>query len=365
MLAFFQTDLTWRELAKRTIKETSDDDGMGLAAQLAYYFFLALFPALLFLLALASFFPIRRFTEQLPQMLGSFAAPQMVDLLRQQIEQISNQNDGGLLSLGLLGAIWSSSAAMVAIIGALNRAYDIEEARPWWKVRLTAILLTLGTAIFILVSFTLVLAGPELVDAVASRAGLGTAFEWAWKILQWPVALALVVIGIELIYYYAPDAEQEWVWVTPGAVIATVLWLVASLAFRFYVVNFGNYEETYGALGAIILLMLWFYMTGLAIVIGAEANAEIEHASPWGKAPGEKVAGQRKKIGAAAYRAYQETLERWKTTPVPVERQLPAVTPREPRTKGGMFVRLAVLVMGLIGLRRNSPGDVSNRAPSE
>ena len=140
-----------------------------------YYFFLALFPALLFLLALSSFFPIDRFTEQLPHMLGSFAAPELVDLLRQQIEQISNQKHGGLLSLGFLGAIWSSSAAMVAIIGTLNRAYDIDEGRPWWKVRLTAIILTIGTAIFILVSSTLVLAGPELVDAVASRIGLGAA----------------------------------------------------------------------------------------------------------------------------------------------------------------------------------------------
>jgi membrane protein len=355
VFAFFQTTLSWPELVKRTLRDASEDDALGLAAQLAYYFFLALFPALLFFLALSSFFPLHRFTEQLPQMLGSVAAPQLVELLRQQIEQISNQKNGGLLSLGFLGAIWSSSAAMVAIIGALNRAYDIDEGRPWWKVRLTAILLTLGTAVFILVSFTLVLAGPELVDAVVSRVGLGAAFEWSWKILQWPVALALVVVGIELIYYFAPDAEQEWVWVTPGAVIATILWLVASLAFRFYVINFGSYDETYGALGAIILLMLWFYLTGLAIIFGAEANAEIEHASPWGKSPGEKAPGTKRKIGAAAARAYRKAPAREMTGP-----QLEAIRDHgmrsKPgqRTKLGMLIRLAILVAGVIGVSQSS-----------
>ena len=363
MLPFLQSGLSFPELVRRTVKEAAQDDAPGLAAQLAYYFFLALFPALLFVLALASFFPLERFTEQLPQMLGSFAAPELVELLRQQIQQISSQNHGGLLSLGLLGAIWSSSAAMVAIVGALNRAYDIEEGRPWWKVRLTAILLTIGTAVFILVSFTLVMAGPQLVDALADRIGLGPAFEWSWKILQWPVALALVVIGMDVIYYFAPDAEQDWEWVTPGAVIATILWLIASLAFRFYVVNFGSYEETYGALGAIILLMLWFYLTGLAIIIGAEFNAEIEHASPWGKAPGEKQPGQRKKIGSAAARAYQKARHHATATVRPRSLHAPAMPP-QPRTASGRLVRIAVLFAALMRVFRDSKGQPSNRAPS-
>jgi len=363
MFAFFQTELSLRELLTRTMKEAADDDALGLAAQLAYYFFLALFPALLFLLAVASFFPIDQFTDDLPRMLGSFAAPELVDLLRQQIDKIANQNHGGLLSLGLLGAIWSSSAAMVAIVGVLNRAYDIEEARPWWKVRVTAILLTIGTAIFILVSFTAVVAGPELIDAVANRIGLGTAFEWTWKILQWPVALLLVVIGMDVIYYFAPDAEQDWVWVTPGAVVATVLWLIASLAFRFYVVNFGSYEESYGTLGAIILLMLWFYLTGLAIIIGAELNAELEHASPWGKMPGEKAPGQKRKIGAAAARAYHALRHRHAATiHNPEPRRAPAAPPR--RTVGGMLIRIGILVAALVSLR-NSAAEPTNRAPSE
>jgi membrane protein len=306
VLAYFRSALGWKELANRTVKETMADDGLGLAAQLAYYFFLALFPALLFLLALASFFPLQQFTDDLASTLGRFAAPELVGVIQQQMAQIAQGAHGGLLSVGLLGALWSSSAALVAIISALNRAYDIEESRPWWKVRLIAIGLTVGVAIFILVSATLVLAGPTIADALASRIGLGEAFEWTWKILQWPIAFALASTGIGLVYYFAPDADQDWVWVTPGSVIATALWFVASVGFRFYVVSFGNYQETYGALGGVIVLMLWFYLTGLAIIVGAEMNAEIEHASPWGKEPGEKVPGERRRIGAAAARAWNE-----------------------------------------------------------
>ena len=307
MLANLEVPMTWAELAKRTAKETMDDDGMGLAAQLAYYFFLSLFPALLCLIALASLFPLQNFTDSMTGMLAPFVPAEVLEIISKQMLALGESNDSGLLSVGLLGAIWSSSAAMVAVVSSMNQAYDITEGRPWWKVRLTAILLTIGLAVFILVSFTLVVAGPEIAEALAGRLGLGQAFVLTWKILQWPVVFALVATGMGLIYYFAPDAEQEWVWVTPGSILATLLWLVGSLGFRFYVVNFGNYDATYGAIGGIILLMLWFYLSGLVIIVGAEMNAEIEHASPWGKAPGEKVPpGKKKKIGIAAAKAYRE-----------------------------------------------------------
>ena len=122
--------------------------------------------------------------------------------------------------------------------------------------------------------------------------------------LQWPVVFILVSAGFAIVYYFGPDAEQEWVWITPGSLLATLLWLLVSLAFRVYVVNFGNFDKAYGTLGAIILTLLWFYLTGLVMIIGAEMNAEIEHASPWGKEPGEKVAGQKRRIGLAAARSW-------------------------------------------------------------
>ena len=306
MLAYFDSPLDTGELLKRTLRETQADNGLGLAAQLAYYFFLALFPALLFLIAVASFLPAGDVMSRVVGALQGVAPPDVLNIIRTQLEQITSTQSGGLLTFGIVAALLTSSAAMVAIIDALNRAYDVEDARPWWKQRLLAILLTIGVALFILVSFGLVVAGPQLAQYLASYLGLGAAFEWSWKILQWPVVFALIVTGIGLIYYVAPDVDQDYVWITPGALVATVLWLIGSLAFRFYVVNFGSYNETYGTIGGVMVLLTWLYMTGLAIIVGAEMNAEIEHASPHGKEAGEKAPGQRKTIGARAARRFQE-----------------------------------------------------------
>ena len=303
-LSSFDIAISWRELIRRTVKDSIADDAFGLAAQLAYYFFLSLFPALLAMVALASFFPLYNFTDNLIAALAPVAPAAVLQVLKDQLSKLSNGDHAGVFSIGVLMAIWSSSAAMVSIIEAMNRAYDITESRPWWRVRLTAIFLTVGLAFFILTSFTLVLAGPQIADYLGQHLGFAPAFTMAWKIFQWPIAFLLVSTGFGLVYYYAPDAEQEWVWITPGAVVATVLWILFSLAFRVYVVNFGDYEEAYGTLGAIILTLLWFYITGFVMVIGAELNAEIEHASPWGKEPGEKTPGIKRKIGMAAARAY-------------------------------------------------------------
>ena len=322
MFAAFDIPLSWGELLKRTIKETNDDDCLGLAAQLAYYFFLALFPAILFILALASFFPLANFTGDVMRALQPLAPPDMLGLLEEQLKRLSEADSGGILTVGILGALWSSSAAVVAIITSLNRAYDIEEGRPWWKVRLIAIGLTFGLALLVLTSFTLIVAGPAIAERVAAWFGLGPAFEWSWKILQWPVAFFLVSTAVGLVYYFAPDAEQEWVWITPGAVLGTLLWVVVSLGFKFYVANFTDYNAAYGAVGGVIVFLLWLYISSLAILVGAELNAEIEHASPYGKDPGEKVPGQKKKIGIAAMRAYKKRLAKGLGRHVPSPRPI-------------------------------------------
>jgi membrane protein len=304
MFLYFEKELSWTDLARRTVKDSIQDDVAGIAAQLAYYFFLSLFPALLFLVALASFFPLYSFTDELMRLVGPVAPEAVVTLLRDQLMSLSNSGDTSLLSIGLLMALWSSSAAMVSVIDAMNRAYDIGDTRSWWKRRAIAIALTIGLALFILTSFGLIVAGPWLADFLGRYLGLAPAFTLAWKILQWPVVFLLASTGFGFVYYFAPDAEQEWAWITPGALVATVLWLLASLAFRYYVVNFGNYEEAYGTLGGIILTLLWFYITGLAMVIGAELSAEIHRASPWGKDPGPQIVGQRKRLGLAASREW-------------------------------------------------------------
>lgn len=299
LLQRWQIDRSWPDLLRATLRETFwTDNCLGMAAQLAYYFFFALFPTLLVLLSIASFFPLISLVDETIRLLGPFAPPEVITIVTDQLRKLSGGDHGGLLTVGMLAALWSSSTAMTAISDTLNNAYDVVEGRPWWKVRLLAIALTVGVAVFILIATALVLAGPMVAEYLADWWYLGAAFEWTWKILQWPLAFMLVTAGIALIYFYAPDVEQEWAWLGPGAVVATTLWLLATLGFRYYVVNLSSYTETYGAVGAAMVLMLWFYLSGLAILIGAELNAELEHASASGKAPGEKVAGERARMGS-------------------------------------------------------------------
>jgi membrane protein len=328
-----------------------DDDVLGLAAQLSYYFFLALFPAILFLLALASFFSLSNLTDEVGRSFGPFVSPQVLELLQEQMRRLANNENGGLLTLGVAGALWSSSAALVSIVGALNRAYDIEEGRPWWKVRLVAIGLTLGVAVIVLVALSLVLVGPTLAQKLGEATGWGAPFEWTWLVLQWPLVFAFIAFGIGLIYYFGPDADQDWVWITPGAVAGTVLWLVSSLLFKIYVANFTDYEGSYGTVGGVIVVLLWFYVSGIAILTGAELNAEIEHASPHGKAPGQKSANGKLMIGPRAARAFRE---RQLGEAVPAARVPPAL-PSPPKAGLGAAVASAILITRWWNRRRHTP----------
>jgi membrane protein len=356
MLAYFRIPVGWSEILKRTGKEILEDDVLSLAAELAYYFFLALFPALLFLVALASFLPVENVIDDLTNRMSGVAPPDVIQIVREQLTKIAAGEQGGLLTVGMLLTLWSSSAGVMAIINTLNRAYDIQEGRPWWKVRLTAIALTIALATFILVSFALVIVGPQLAERVAGWVGLGQAFVWTWWILQWPVVFVLITAAMGIIYYFAPDAEQDWVWLTPGSVVATALWILFSLGFRIYVTNFTNYNETYGAIGGVIVLLLWFYATGLAILIGAELNAEIEHASPYGKEPGEKVPGEKRKIGPAAERAWEEEQERERERGEPLRPAAAVVRPLQPRTNP-LIVMAGGIVAGVLELiRRRKTG---------
>ena len=338
----FAIPISRGELLRRTWREVLDDDVAGLAAQLSYYFFLALFPALLFLLALASFFPLTNITDDVGRALGTVVSPEVLQLIQEQMTRLANNEDGGLLTFGVAGALWSSSAALVSIVGALNRAYDIEEGRPWWKVRLTAVGLTLGVATFVLVAMSLVLAGPTAAEKLGQLTGWGAQFEWAWLVLQWPLVFALVATGIGLIYYFGPDADQDWVWITPGAIAATILWIVISLLFKLYVANFTDYSGSYGAVGAVIVLLLWFYVSGMAILAGAELNSEIEHASPYGKAPGQKNAQGKLMLGARAKRAFEQRRSPVEETHVET---LPSTQPpvRRPGLTGAIVGALVML----------------------
>lgn len=308
MLVRCRIPLGWGDLFKRTGREAYADDVLSLAAQQAYYFFFALFPALLAFLSITSFFPIANLVDEVVVKLRQIAPEDVVNIVATEITNLSSSKTGGILTFAFLFTIWSSSAAMMAMITTLNTAYGVTDSRPWWKTRLTAIALTVGMALFILVSMALVVAGPTLAEELAARFQLGGAFEWTWKVLQWPLVFVLVSVAIAFVYYFAPDVEQDWVWITPGSILATALWLAVSLGFKFYLASLGGQEtyKAYGVIGGVMVLLLWFYLSGLAILIGAELNAEIEHASPYGKDVGEKAPGEKKRVGAAAERAAEE-----------------------------------------------------------
>ena len=266
------------ELIRRTVKEVIDDDCFSIAAQLAYYFALALFPALLFVVALASYLPYNVFNAVVAA-LDPIATAEVVAIVRQQLERIVAGEQTSLLTIGILGALWSSSGAMTSIVSALNRAYDIPETRSWWKVRLVSIALTIALVLFVLLAFTIIVAGPNAGQWLTGWLGWSDVFDTAWRLVRWPLTFALATTGVAIVFYYAPDADQDWAWITPGSIATTVLWILFSLGFRLYVTQVGDYAATYGALAGAAILLLWMYFSGLALLIGGELNSEIEHAA--------------------------------------------------------------------------------------
>ncbi len=290
--------LTYKQLGKRVWREMDKDDLFGRSAELSYYFLLALFPLLFFLVSVLGFVLGGNPTAQqnIMNYFGRVLPGQASQLVSQTITQITQASSGTKLILGLVAALWTASSGMSAIMDTLNITYDVKEGRPYWKKRGLAIILTIAVAVLVVAAFVLITYGPRLADAVLGHVGLSGVFAMVWKIVQWPVAIFFVVVAFALMYYAGPDVEQrKWYWITPGAVIGIFLWLVASFAFRVYLHFFNSYSQTYGALGAVIILMLWFYITGASILIGSEINSEIEHAAaergePTAKAPGQKAA---------------------------------------------------------------------------
>jgi membrane protein len=274
--------LRWKELGTRVLKQVDKDDVFGRAAQLSFYFLLALFPLLLFLTVLLGYLAESgtRIRDRLLSYLTALLPVSASDLVYTTVDDITQAKGGGKLSFGILAALWASSTGMAALIRSLNVAYNVEEARPWWKQRLVSIGLTIALAVLIISALILLLAGEGIGETIAGSFGLGRAFTMTWKIVQWPLVFGFALLSFNLAYYFAPNLkDQNWKWLTPGAVAGVLLWLLISFAFRGYLRFFNTYSVTYGSLGAVIILMLWFYFTGAAILIGGEVNSEIEAAA--------------------------------------------------------------------------------------
>jgi len=278
-------DFFWRVWAR-----AEEDEIFGRSAQLSYYFLLALFPLLLFLITLFGYFDGAgsHLRHKLLSYLSDVMPSSASRLVIETIDQVTAARGGGKLSFGLVAAIWAASSGMNALGQSLNAAYDVRETRPWWKVRLISIALTFALSTLITSALVIVLYGARLGHSLAALIHEGPVFAVAWKILQWPIALGFVFITFALIYHFAPDlaakrrqrrlsaSDYRRRWLSPGVLVAVALWLLVSLGFRLYLHFFNSYSATYGSLGAVISLMLWFYLTGAAILLGGEINCELE-----------------------------------------------------------------------------------------
>lgn len=276
------TDLTRPSLlyaTRKAVREFAQDQCLDLAAALTYYATLSIFPALVVMVSLLGVFGQgQRTVDALIDIVDDVAPASAVDALRPTVEQLVNSPTAGLaLVLGIVGALWSASGYVGAFGRAMNRIYEVDEGRPVWKLRPAQLLLTLaGLVMAAAVLLMLAISGP-VAEWIGNLIGLGDAAVTVWSIAKWPLILLFVVLAVAILYYVTPNVEQpKFRWISAGAAIAILVWLVASVLFGLYVANFGSYNRTYGALGGVIVFLLWLWITNLALLFGAEVDAELE-----------------------------------------------------------------------------------------
>ena len=280
----------WVAALKRAGKEFIADDCFGLAQEIAYSSLLAFFPSVILVVGLLGVIGPGAY-QSLIDLLGTVAPKAVIDVL-DLAKQSSVDNKAGsaiALGVGLIAALWAASGATGSLIKAVNRASDLEETRPFWKTRLLALLLVVLTGLVTAVVFVLIVFGGPLGDAVARRADLGDAFTLIWSILRWPIAFTGILLFFSLVYYVAPNqTAKNWRWVTPGSLIGGALWLAISALFSLYTAFSSSYDRTYGSLAGAIILLLWLNYSAVALLFGAEVNAELERAGrprPRGTSP--------------------------------------------------------------------------------
>lgn len=262
---------------KQLGKRVMDDDVTGLAAQLAYFFLLSLLPFILFLVTLVGYLPFDDIDVM--SFLSTYAPEEIMTLLNDNISQIANDRNGGLLSVGIIGTLWSASNGINALMRSLNTAYNIEEDRSFLIARAISIVLTVAMVVVIITAFVLPIFGRMIGVYLFSFFGLSDGFLSMWNTLRWVISSIVFFIVLVVLYRLAPSKRVYFKHVYVGAIFATVFWQLASLAFSYYVTTMGNYSATYGSLGGVIILMIWFYLSGIIIITGGEINALIEKKS--------------------------------------------------------------------------------------
>lgn len=287
--SLFRPSVPYGRFFRDLWREIQDDNLTSGAGSLAYFLMLAIFPAAIFLLSLLPYLPIRDLDRAIMDLLRQAMPAQAADLFTSTVEGVVSERRGGLLSFGFLATLWAASSGMTAVMDQLNVTYDVKDSRSFWKRRGVALLLVFLFGALVTTALGLVVFGGVLQERLAGVIGWSPALLAAFTGFRWAVILAMLLLGFALIYYLGPDVEQRFRYVSPGSAIGAAVLVAAALGLRYYVDRFGSYEATYGSLGAVIILLLWLYVTGLVLLLGSEVNALLEHYAENGKAKGQKA----------------------------------------------------------------------------
>jgi membrane protein len=286
-------DLGLVQFFKLTFKEVSEDHVIAFAGNLTYKALFAIFPFFTFLLSLLGLFNATQLVNTMLDKVSGVLPPGAFGFIENQLLGITKSQAESAFTIGaivsILLALWGVSGAFRSVMEAINVMYEVEEDRPFWKKYSISIFISLAVIVLMLTSLGLVVFGSTVGGGLAEVIGLGTVFQTIWSIVQWPILACIVLFAFAVIYYFAPAAKQKWRWISPGSVLAFAFWLVFSLLFSLYVGTFGSYNETYGSLAGVIILMLYIYYSAVIMLIGAEMNQVIEWHIPGGKDEGEKV----------------------------------------------------------------------------
>ena len=289
-----------KKFLRELYQEISDDNVFNGAAALAYYLTLAIFPALIFVMAVIPYLPIEDVDQAIMDLLGQALPRDAYELVAGVVSEVTSNRSGGLLSFGLLATLWAASTGMYAIMQQLNITYDVKEARSFIRARATALMLSLLFGLLVIGAFSLIVLGGRIEDWIGNRFGFADALVTFFAVFRWIVIVLALLLGFSIIYYLGPNVEQKFKFITPGSLLSVTLLIIVSLGFTLYIRNFADYSATYGSIGAVIILMLWLYIAGLVILLGSEINALVEHYSPEGKEKGEKKEQKHHTAGPAA-----------------------------------------------------------------
>ena len=285
-------DLGLVQFLKLTYKEMEEDHVMAFAGNLTYKALFAIFPFFTFLLSLLGLFNATELVNTMLDRLSGALPDKATTLIEDQLIPITQSQADSAFTIGaivsILLALWGISGAFRSVMEAMNVMYEVEEDRPFWKKYGISIFISLAVIVLMLTALAIVVFGSAFGGGLADAVGLGSVFQTVWSIAQWPVLACIVLFAFAVIYYFAPAAKQKWAWISPGSILAFVFWLVFSLLFSFYVSNFSSYNETYGSLAGVAILMLYIYYSAVIMLVGAEMNQVIEWHVPGGKDEGEK-----------------------------------------------------------------------------